>query len=198
VLDLLLVHVGWLCILWMVLAVFDYGSTIWLEGAYRTTLGRHVVYEGGLELNPRFEQDVARRRTLSPRFVGGVAVVVALLVGSSFVGRIVTEFLAGWLFMTWLFIDMRHLTNYARAGLLRRRPDAATGQVVYSRWLTQRTFSAEAAVFGLLCVALALLTLRLFFLAGSLGLLGLALRHYRLADRGQSAHDEARNGSGKS
>ena len=51
-----------IAVLWLALYIFDYASTLWLARVYQTTLIRHIFYEGGVELNPNFEQEIARGR----------------------------------------------------------------------------------------------------------------------------------------
>jgi hypothetical protein len=100
-----------------------------------------------------------------------------------FLGYLFTEFLAGALLLTWCFVDSRHFRNYAYVWFLRRKPDALGGHQQLSYWLMQKNLSADALAFSLVYLFLALLTFRIFFLAGALVCLSLALRAYRLANR---------------
>jgi hypothetical protein len=163
--------------------VFDYGSTLWLAQLYETTFSRYVLYEHGVELNPNFEKEIAGRKKFSPKFLLALALVIVIVLLSPFVGYLFTEFLAGALLLTWSFVDIRHLRNYGYALILRRRPDAIYGQQKQSYWFMQRMLSADALTFALLCFFLTLLTFRIFFLAGTLTCLALALRAYWLANR---------------
>jgi hypothetical protein len=182
-LDALLSNTWLVAVIWAVLYVIDYGSTLWLQDVYRGTLGRYVVYEGGVELNPNFEKEIARRQVLSPKFIAGLVLIFLLIFLSGFVLQIVTEVLAGATVLTWTFIDLRHLRNYTFVRFLRRRPDSLKGRLHYSYWLLQRLIAADAFGFALLYGFLALLTLRIFFLTGAITCLALAQRQYRLADR---------------
>ncbi len=182
-LDLLLLHTSWVAILWAAMYVFDYASTVWLAKAYETTLSRYVVYEGGVELNPSFEKEIARGKVFSPKFIASLALVFVIVLFSWLLGYLFVEFLAGALLLTWLFVDSRHFRNYAHVWFLRRKPESLNGRSGYSYWLMQKLISAEAFTFSLLYLSLTLLTWRLFFLAGTLTCLSLAIRHYRLANR---------------
>ena len=73
------------------------------------------------------------------------------------------EFLAGALLLTWVFVDSRHLRNYAYVWFLRRRPESIKGRSEYSYWLTQKMLSSEAFTFSLFYLFLALLTWRFSF-----------------------------------
>ena len=106
-----------------------------------------------------------------------------LLLNGSWLEYLFDEFLAGALLLTWAFINSRHLRNYAFVWFLRRRPDGLKGRQEYSYWFMQRLLASEALIFGLLYFFLMFLTWRIFFLAGALACLGLALRAYRLANR---------------
>ncbi len=191
-LDLLISDPWLLALLWAAMYIFDYASTLWLERAYETMFSRYVLYEHGVELNPNFEQEIASRKRLSPKFVLLLGLVVIIVLLSPVVGYSFTEFLAGALLLTWSFVNARHLRNYAYAWFLRRKPDSLGGQQRQSYWFMQKMLSAEALAFSLLYLFLTLLTFRIFFLAGTLTCLALALRAYRLANRKFPAAGAAR------
>jgi hypothetical protein len=170
-------------VLWAAMYIFDYASTLWLGRAYQSTLNRYVIYEGGIELNPVFENEIARRRVLSPRFILALVLYFLIILLSGFTWPIALEITSGASLLTWAFIDLRHLKNYAFVWFLRRRPDSLQGQHQYSYWLMQRLVSTEAFGFALLYFFLALFTWRVFFAMGALTCLALAIRHYRLANR---------------
>jgi hypothetical protein len=183
VLDLLISNTWMIAILWVVLYVFDYASTLWLARVYRTTLSKYVFYEGGVELNPNFEREISRGQGPSPRFIVLLSLVLIIVLFSWLLGGYFVEFLAGALLLSWFFIDQRHLRNYAFVWFLRRKPDSLEGRSEYSYWLMQKMLSSEAFIFSLLFLFLAVLTWRLFFLAGVLTCLSFAIRHNRLANR---------------
>lgn len=182
-LDVLIVHPWLVALVWLGLYIFDYASTLWLANVYQTLLSRHIVYEGGVELNPNYEKEIARRQLPAPKFIALVVLILVIVLFSGLLGVYFVEFLAGALLLTWVFVDSRHLRNYAYVRFLRRKPESLRGRLEYSYWLTQKLVSSEAFIFGLLYLFLALLTLRLFFLAGVLACLSFALRHSRLANR---------------
>ncbi len=182
-LDTLLVYPWLIALVWGAMYVFDYGSTVWLAGAYQATLRHYVVYERGVELNPNFEKEIATRKRFSPKFVVLLCIVVAIVLLSPLVGYFFVEFLAGALLLTWSFVNSRHLRNYALVWFLRRRPSAIEGQQKFSYWMMQKMLSAEAFAFALLLLFLTILTWRIFFLAGAMTCLALTLRAYRLANR---------------
>jgi hypothetical protein len=183
ILDTLLSYPWLVALVWIGLALFDYVSTRWLARAYRSVLSRNVVFEGGVELNPVFEKEVAGGRAISLRYVLSLVFYFAIFLFTGWAGRPFVELIAGGLLLTWIFIDLRHLHNYAYTWHLRLRPESLQGRVEYSYWLLQRLVSIDAFNFVILYGLLALLTGRLFFVAGALGCSALALRHYRLAKR---------------
>jgi hypothetical protein len=191
-LDLLISNTWMVAILWVVLYVFDYASTLWLARVYRTTLSKYIFYEGGVELNPNFEREIARGQGPSPRFIVMLALVLIIVLFSWLLGDYFVEFLAGALLLSWFFIDQRHLRNYAYVWCLRRKPDSLKGRSEYSYWLMQKMLSSEAFIFSLLYLFLAVLTWRLFFLAGVLTCLSFAVRHNRLANRKPPATTQPR------
>ena len=182
-LDILISNTWVIAVLWIALYVFDYASTLWLARVYRTILSRYIFYEGGVELNPNFEKEIDRGQVPSARFIVLVALVLIIVLFSGLLSAYFVEFLAGALLLTWIFVDSRHLRNYAYAWFLRRKPDSIKGRSEYSYWLMQKMVSSEAFTFSLIYLFLTLLTWRLFFLAGVLTCLSFAIRHNRLANR---------------
>jgi small-conductance mechanosensitive channel len=189
-LDYLIDNPWLLALLWAGMYVFDYQSTLWLAKSYRKTFSRYVLYEHGVELNPNFEKEIAaavsaasRGITLSRKFILLLLLVVVILLLSPVVARAFTEFLAGALLLTWSFINARHLRNYAYAWFLKRKPEALKGRQEQSYWFMQKMLAAEAFVFAVLYLFLAVMTLRPFFLAGTITCLAVCLRAYRLANR---------------
>jgi hypothetical protein len=183
VLDTLILHPWTIAVIWAAMYAFDYGSTLWLSRVSQTTLSRYVSYEHGVELNPNMEKAIAARRLPGLRVFLAIALVLLMILLSSILGYFFTEFVAGALLLTWCFVNSRHFRNYAYVWFLRRRPDALGGHQQLSYWLMQKNLSADAFAFSLVYLFLALLTFRVFFLAGALTCLALALRAYRLANR---------------
>jgi hypothetical protein len=182
-LDLLIFHTWAVALLWLALYVFDYLSTLWFVRVYQTMLSRHIVHEGGIELNPNFEKEVALRKAPRLKFILLVVLILEMVLFSWVLSVYFVEFLAGVLLLTWVFVDSRHLRNYAHVWFLRRRPESIKGRTEYSYWLTQKMFAADSFTFSLMYFFFALLTFRLFFLAGSFACLSFTLRHSRLANR---------------
>ncbi len=182
-LDLLISKPWLLALIWAAMYIFDYASTLWLVQAYEEVSSRYVLYEHGLELNPNFEKEIAGRKRFSPKFMLALALVIVIILLSSLVGRLFTEFLAGATLLTWSFVNTRHLRNYGYVWFLKRKPDALGGQQRQSYWFMQKMLSADALAFSLLYLFITLMAFRIFFLAGTLTCLALALRAYRLANR---------------
>ncbi len=172
-----------LAAVWAVMYAFDYVSTLWLARVYETVLLKYVLYERGVELNPNLEKEIAARRGPGIKILAVLTFVFVIIFLSPLAGRYFGEFLAGALLLTWSFINGRHLRNYAYVRFLKHKPDALKGRQEYSYWFMQRMLSSEALTFALLCLFLTLLTWRIFFLAGALVCISLALRAYRLANR---------------
>ena len=182
-LDLLISYPALVAVIWAAMYAFDYLSTLWLVRAYETTLTRYLSYEHGIELNPTLEKAIAGRRPPGLKIWVALVLVFVIILFSNLLGYFFTELVAGALLLTWCFVNSRHLRNYSYVWFLRRRPDALKGRQELSYWFMQKTLSADALTFSLLYLFLALLTFRVFFLAGTLTCLALAIRAYRLANR---------------
>ncbi len=179
-----LISTPWLLALtWGALYIFDYASTVWLARAYRTTLNKYVLFERGVELNPNFEREIAEPKGISLKFVILLLLVVVIILLSPLIGYLFVEFVAGALLLTWSFVNSRHLRNYLYVWLVRRKPDALSGQQVQSYWFMQRTLAGEALLWALLYLFLYALIGRFFFLGGVLACTAVALRAWRLANR---------------
>lgn len=184
-LDVLLSNSLLVACIWGVMYIFDFASTLWLAKAYQTTLNRYTIYEGGVELNPAFEKEIARGQVFNPKFIAALVIYFLAILFSDLVGRFLLEFLSGALILTWVFINSRHLRNYIYIWMLQRKPDAirANDPNIYSYWLLQRLIATEALAFSLIYFFITFLTFRLFFFAGGMMCLGLAIRHWLLANR---------------
>jgi len=175
-------------LIWAVMYIFDYSATIWFARLYRQSLNRHFTYEGGVEMNPVFEKDVANLRLISPRFVFLLTLMSLMLIlfGSfepinPLVGSF--EFLIGAFLLLWTFIDLRHLRNFYFHLHLKNRPQSVDGHIKQSYWLNQRLISYDAFMFSFVYGLGWLASGQQFFLGGAFVCLLLALRHFLLANR---------------
>lgn len=108
-----LVRNPWLvAVLWGLLSIFDFVSTMLYSKAYREFLNETVQYEHGVEMNPNFEKDVRQLRWLSPRYILSMlgAVVLIGLVGT-WMPSSWFESLAGAALLLLLITDLRHIEN---------------------------------------------------------------------------------------
>lgn len=165
--------------------IFDYSATLWFARLYRNSPNRHITFEGGVEMNPVFEKDIASLRWVSPRFLVLLCVMTALLV---FLGRLSPagmgfEFVLGAVLLLWTFMDLRHIRNMFFYLHLHLRPASMDGQIKQSYWLSQRLISYDAFAYGLIYAVAWLASPRLFFIGGALVCFMLALRHFLLANR---------------
>jgi len=168
---------------WAILYLFDYYSTIWFARFVRTTLGQYITFEHGIEMNPIHEKDVSNERRISWRFALLLISAFVLILSVGYLLPFNIELIAGLFLLTWLFVDMRHLRNYFYAIQLKRRPDAMSGHLSQSYWISQRLLSFDALSFAVFCLAAWLVTYRTFFIGGILTCTALFVRHYLLANR---------------
>jgi hypothetical protein len=189
VVDEVLVRYVWLApVLWAIVHLSDYYTSLFVGRLYAASANHTIVFEGGIELTPRFRQDIASLRLVSPRFLVALglvllALVLAWLVWVELLGlSLPFVFLAGGLILLEAAVHARHLRNLA---LFRRLRDSQqpSGRVVYPRWLSLEMSAVEFAAFALvygLC----------FLLAGGWSVLGgavfcgsVALRHWQWSRR---------------
>jgi hypothetical protein len=172
-------------LIWAAMYIFDYTATLWFSRLYHNNPDRHFTYEGGVEMNPVFEKDIASMRWVSPRFLLLLCLLTALLV---FLGRLDPagenfEFVLGAFLLLWTFMDLRHIRNIYFYLHLRLRPGSMDGQIKQSYWLGQRLISYDAFASGLVYGLGWLVSARPFFAGGALVCTLLAVRHFFLANR---------------
>ncbi len=170
---------------WAAMYIFDYSATLWFARIYRQSLGRHFTYEGGVEMNPVFEEDISGLRLVSPRFLFLLSLMTLILIVFGWLGQLVGsfEFLVGAFLLLWIFIDLRHLRNLYFHLHLKSRPEAVAGQIQQSYWLNQRLTSFDALTYACIYGLAWLASGHLFFLGGAFICFLLALRHFFLANR---------------
>lgn len=188
VISFLVTHPFITALIWAAMYIFDYSATIWFARLYRQSLNRHFTYEGGVEMNPVFEKDIANLRLISPRFLILLSLMTLVLIlfgwinqNSPWIGSF--EFLIGAFLLLWIFIDLRHIRNMYSQLLVKRYPDSVDGHIRQSYWFNQRLISFDAFSYSVIYGVCWLASGRQFFLGGAFICLGLALRHFLLATR---------------
>jgi hypothetical protein len=171
--------------IWAVMYMFDYSATLWFARLYRQSLNRHFTYEGGVEMNPVFEEEVAGLRLVSPRFLILLSLMAAMLIFFGWLGPLAGnfEFMVGAFLLLWMFIDLRHIRNLYFHLHLKNRPASVEGRIKQSYWLNQRLVSFDAFTFSIVYGLAWLANGQQFFLGGMFVCFVLALRHFFLANR---------------
>jgi membrane-anchored glycerophosphoryl diester phosphodiesterase (GDPDase) len=175
----------WLVALsWGMLSLFDFSATMVYSKAYRDFLSENIEYEGGMELNPVFEQDVRQLRWFSPRYFI-LMLLVAFLI--AFVGSWMPkpwfELLAGTALLLVFVVDLRHIENLSTVWFMRSDPNGFKGKVEQSYALSQRRVAVATFNIGLLYLVIHFLVGRVFFLGGAVICVLFAVRHFLLARR---------------
>ena len=176
-LDLFLNNI-WLAIaLWAGMYCLDYIFTMTAARFYRDGAGKHFVFPEGVELNPFFQDDVAKLRKFSFRFFLILFFMAGLLL-------IVYELNVPWAFVLFwgMFVGIqlanhcRHIRNLVVFSYARRSA-GVSGNIQYEHWFSLRLSSMDFLCFGLLFLLLFLFLGNLFVLGAALGCLSLAFRH---------------------
>lgn len=171
--------------LWAALYLGDHSATLWLARLYEQSLKRHFTYDGGVELNPAFEREVASLREFSPQFVFLLSLMTMVLAVSGLFARdyLNYEFIVGAFLLLWVFIDLRHLRNLYFYQHLIARPGAVEGHLRQSYWLSQRLTAFDAFSAGVIYGLAWATGGEDFFLGGAFVCFALAARHFFLANR---------------
>ncbi len=64
---------------WAVLHLSDYYTSLFVARLYAASASHTIEFEGGIELTPRFRQDIASLRLVSPRFLITLGLVLSTL-----------------------------------------------------------------------------------------------------------------------
>ncbi|MGB7873787.1 MAG: hypothetical protein WBL25_05350 [Anaerolineales bacterium] len=180
-----LVRNPWLvAVLWGLLSIFDFVSTMLYSKAYRDFLNETVQYEHGVEMNPNFEKDVRQLRWLSPRYILSMlgAVVLIGLVGM-WMPSSWFESLAGAALLLVLITDLRHIENLSLVWFLKTDPEGFKGRIEQSYKLSQKRVAVGGFNVGILYFIVYLLTGRVFFVGGAFISILFAIRHFTLSRR---------------
>ena|SRR2546425_6708189 len=175
-LDLFLNNIWFAIVLWAGLYCLDYVFTMTAARIYRDGAGKHFVFPEGIELNPFFQEDVAKIRAFSFRFFlllflfGGLLLIIFEL-------NIPEVFALIWGMFVWIQLanHFRHIRNLVVFSYARRSA-GITGKIQYQHWLSLRLSSVDFLCFALLFLILFFFWGHLFILGGSLGCFSLALR----------------------
>lgn len=163
---------------WALLYCLDYMFTFKAAKIYKAGAGKHFGFAGGYELNPFFQDDIARLRRFSFRFLLLLLLVAGLLVILHGTGlREYFAFVWGLMICLQLTVHFRHLRNLAVFHYA-KDSKGVMGRIEYEHWLSLRLSSIEFLCFSVFYLFLFLLWGNLFVLGGAAGCLLSALRHW--------------------
>jgi len=179
-----LVHNLWLSlILWTALYFSDYILTLVAARMYQEGVNQHLVFEKGYELTPYFQEDIARLRRVSPKFIRAL---VLTLLALSLLWLIAVrwdffpaafEFLIGGLVLVELAVHFRHFVNLLHFRYA-RKSQGVRGRIEYARWFSLRLSSLQLCEYAALYLLFYILFPRWFFLGGVFTCLATSLRHW--------------------
>jgi hypothetical protein len=166
----------------------DYALTLVTASLYHRRVKDKIVLEGSFELNPLFEKDIDLRRTLSPRFLVGLGVLLAMLallwyiaVRQAFWPEVFFFTFGGLIFLQ-LAVQMRHLRNLFFF-LTAFGPDGVQGQIQYPRVVSLRQSAFEFLTSACLYAVIFLVTDNVLVLGGMVTCLAMAAKQGALAWR---------------
>jgi len=178
-------------VVWSVLYISDYYSTLAYAKLYRSGANEKIVFEGSIEITPQFQPDIDSLRKVSPRFLaalfrGGVGLAAIWWLSRWSQQPGLYEFALGAMISLQLAVHMRHLRNLYLFRAIARN-EGVQGRIEYSRQLMLRMSSVELLGFGGLFSLLFVFTRSWFVLGGAYACLLTAWKHRRLAQRHASS-----------
>jgi hypothetical protein len=177
-LDLFLNNI-WLAIaFWAGLSCLDYIFTMIAARLHRDAAGKHFVFPEGVELNPIFQDDVAKLRKFSFRFflilfftAGLLLIVYELNIPEGF--AVVWGMFVG----VQLANHCRHIRNLVVFSLARQSA-GMSGKIQSEHWFSLRLSSVDFLCFGFLFLVFFLFWGNWFILGATFGCLSLGLQHF--------------------
>ncbi|MFN8492789.1 MAG: hypothetical protein U0350_34620 [Caldilineaceae bacterium] len=181
--DYLTAHYVLAAILWAALYLADYYLTLRSATVYLRGANERLVFQRGIELNPVFENDIARRRKFSIRFFGFYTIGLFMLIGLGvYADPLLYEAIIGAFLLEWAVIDLRHLRNLWFFRTL-CEPGAVEGKLVYTHRFSLRSSGIDLLLYAALYLFCAWAAGRLFFVGGAVACTLLAVRQFVLARR---------------
>jgi len=167
---------------WALIYIADYYGTLYTARLYQAYGREYISFDGGLELNPLFQDDIDHLRAFSPRFLSHLALSLALILFTWLLCNATSGL--NWFFA--LFVGnlmlpeavmlIRHLRNLAFFTMA-KRPGSLRGRIEYSRPLALIHSATEMLGFALLFLFMFIVTRSWFVLGGAFGCAMAGLRH---------------------
>jgi hypothetical protein len=182
----------WLAIgIWIVLYCLDYLFTLKAARMYQEGAHNHMVFGGGYELNPVFQDDIAALRRVSPRFfllLIACSIILFMIYVLAFGGLF--EFSLGLLIGVQLTVHMRHIRNLA-IFTYAKRSQGMTGKLQYEHWLSLRLSAIELFTYAGLFLFLLIVCPRMFLAGCAVSCFTTGWRHLMDSKRRPAATPEA-------
>ena len=174
-------------LLWFVLYLSDFVLTLAGARLYRQGAHRHMLHEGGYELEPYYRRDVANGKTWSWRFLWAALWGALFLTFLAAVAKMAgvpeaVEFFVGMYLLPEIAIHVRHVKNLWTYRQI-RDSGGCSGTISYTMAFSLRLSAGDFVAYALLFAALGALTPRWLFAGGVFGCLNIARRDRRLARR---------------
>ncbi|MFX1485142.1 MAG: hypothetical protein ACFFCP_18330, partial [Promethearchaeota archaeon] len=159
--------------------------TILFAKRHKKYLHIHVSYEGSLELNPDFQNDIDELRLVSPQFIKRLFILLiflCLLWWLSIVTFDLPQFfsvIVGAFLLQEAVVHLRHIRNLSMYPIA--KSGGLKGKIEYTRWSMLNLSAVELFSFGVLFLLLAALLKSWFFVGGGFGSLFTGIRHWKMA-----------------
>ncbi len=171
-------------VLWLILYVSDYYTTLAIVRAFRKI--EAIKFENGMELTPQFRKDVEGQARVSGRHIAfliltSLAIPLFWYLSVWILGWTwLYSFLLGFFILMEVVVHLRHFRNWYTARVyLRER--GLSGNITYSERFSYLASAFEFYLFAILFVLFFLLTFNPFFLGGTVSCLRMGLGHDGLA-----------------
>jgi hypothetical protein len=172
----------------MALFLLDDYLTVLVARRYDEQGDTTIEFQGGYELTPQYQQEIAEHRLFGPAFIRSLVILTAVLVlirimvQIGWLPVIVFQFIAGAMILTSCAVNIRHAQNLVFFGII-PIPERPIGRISYPRSFSYRGSAVGFLAFGLFCLLLSLILGSWFMLGGAFACSVTAISHWRLSNR---------------
>jgi hypothetical protein len=149
---------------------------------------RIIEFEGGYELTPQYQTEIAAHRMFGPAFLRSLIiysvffVVVKILVTLAWLPAALFQFLMGAAILLSCAVIIRHAQNLVFFGLI-PIPESPTGEIKYPRSFSYRGSAIGFLGFAALYLLLSLVMVSWFLFGGAIACIATGISHWRLSVR---------------
>lgn len=182
----------WLSIVvFTMISISDYAWTLAQARLYDAGIKKYIEIEGGIELNPRYREDINKKKAFNPVFaralvLSNVLLILIFVLDKFAENHIAAKLLISCILLAQIFIHTRHIKQYLLYKNLLKN-GGVIGKIAYSRKYAHATTEIDAIVFAGLYVVIAIISGQVIFLNGAFMCVVIALYQKKWLEKYQQS-----------